>query len=380
MSYLYVGSFQRAKGIRTFSFDEESGEARLIGSGFTEIDSGSALADTERGIIYFTNQDVENPAFQFGGGGEVYALKVGDDGNLSLFDKTPSYGVHPAYSALSRDRRHMIVTHYTPPFSVATTVEREENGEITIKPVLSDSTTALFGIEEDGSFGRILDVVKHPMRPGRKENPHLHSVNLSPLWDIYAVCDMASDEIYMFKIEGDRLVTTGNTPFEVEIGAGPRYSAFHPTAPLLFVNCEHKPLLKVFLYDRKGTLEPVSSKKILPEGMEENPRYNPTGMALSRDGGFLYITVRGADIVSVFRIDAETGGACFHDSYALAGEGPRSCAISPDGNFLAVANKQSNTVEILKIGADGRLSPCSVVDSPSPGVVIFFGKDGENLE
>lgn len=72
--------------------------------------------------------------------------------------------------------------------------------------------------------------------------------------------------------------------------------------------------------------------------------------------------------------------ACFEQSYKLAGEGPRSCAISPDGHFLAVANKASDTVELLKIGEDGHLAPCSVIEATSPGVVIFFDKDGEPIE
>ena len=124
---MFVGSFGGKTGIHMYRFDRENGKAELVESAFPEINVGHALVDGERGLVYVTNEKPDNPAFTFGGGGEVYALSVdGESGHLSLRDKTLSYGAQPSYSAVDRAKRRMIVPHFAAPNSVVTKVERGE--------------------------------------------------------------------------------------------------------------------------------------------------------------------------------------------------------------------------------------------------------------
>ena len=371
--FMYVGSLGAKPGICAYRFDEEKGTAERVQSAFTKTEVGHAMPDEERGLVYFTDQVSANPAFPFGGGGEVLAMKADEvSGELSLLDKSLSYGVHPTYTAFDREKKYMIVPHFTPGESVATLVERDEKGGFAVKPVLSDANTVLFEMNPDGSFGRVSDVYTHPAEPELSVNPHLHSVNLSPLWDVFAVCDMGTDKVYMFSLRDGRLLPSGNTPLQLPRGCGPRYSAFHPTKPVVFINCERKPLVKSFRYDENGNLTELCSVSALPEGMEEDRHFNPTDISLSADGKFLYAAVRGADIISVFETDADTGALKMVQSYKLQGEGPRGCNLTPDGRFLAVANKLSGTVEILRVDGEGRLSPNCIVEDMRPGVVVFL--------
>lgn len=370
--YMFVGSFGGKTGIRFYRFDPETGGAELIQSIFPEINVGHALVDDARGLIYVTNERPDNPAFAFGGGGEVYALSVdGESGRLRLWDKTLSYGALPTYSAMDRAKRRMIVPHFAAPFSVVTKVEQGEDGRFEIVPVFSDSNTVLLSLKEDGAFGGVLDIYTHPMEEGYAENPHLHSVNRSPLCDLYAVCDMGTDKLYLFRIENDKLVPAGNSPLQLSKGCGPRYGAFHPAKPWLFIDCEREPLVKAFSYDNKGDLREVCSVSALPRGVEPGPNDHPSGLALSGGGNYLYVLVRGSDLVSVYKTDGETGALEMIQAYQLAGRGPRGCSLSPGGKYLAVANKDSGTVEVLAVNPDGPLSAHGVIENPSPGVVAF---------
>ena len=124
----------------------------------------------------------------------------------------------------------------------------------------------------------------------------------------------------------------------------------------LFTNCEREPLVKAFSYENDGTLHEVCSVSALPGGTEPASNHNPSGLSLSEDGKYLYVLVRGIDLVSVYKTDEATGALEMIQAYKLKGRGPRGCSLSPDGKHLAVANKLSDTVEVLAVNPDGTLS------------------------
>ena len=87
----------------------------------------------------------------------------------------------------------------------------------------------------------------------------------------------------------------------------------------------------------------------------------PSGVAVSPDGGSVYVTNGGSDSVSQYDVDA--GGALSPKNPATVatGDGPFGVAVSPDGGSVYVTNILSDSVSQYDVGAGGLLSP-----SPRP--------------
>lgn len=86
---------------------------------------------------------------------------------------------------------------------------------------------------------------------------------------------------------------------------------------------------------------------------------NPSFLALSDDGRFLY-TVHGDETeVSAFRIDPRTGRLQFINRQGTRGRNPVHLALDPTGRHLVVSNHLGGSVAVLPVNADGSLAPLS---------------------
>lgn len=90
---------------------------------------------------------------------------------------------------------------------------------------------------------------------------------------------------------------------------------------------------------------------------------NPTFLALSHDGRFLYavneignFSGRPSGAVSAFRIDQQSGKLTLLNQEPSGGSGPCHVAIDNTGRCVLVANYGSGSVAAFKADADGRLS------------------------
>lgn len=98
----------------------------------------------------------------------------------------------------------------------------------------------------------------------------------------------------------------------------------------------------------QGTLELVDVVKDL---------INPSFLALSSNGEFLY-TVHGDETdVSAFKVDRATGKLKFINRESTQGKNPVHLAIDPTGRFLVVSNHIGASLAVLPIREDGSLAP-----------------------
>ena len=65
-------------------------------------------------------------------------------------------------------------------------------------------------------------------------------------------------------------------------------------------------------------------------------------------GAFLYVSNRGHDSISIFRISERDGELKFMKCVSSEGKYPWSLNMDIHGNYLMVANQHSNNVVILK--------------------------------
>ncbi len=158
------------------------------------------------------------------------------------------------------------------------------------------------------------------------------------------------------KVKAESYLCPGS-PLQRSPGSAPRYSAFHPQLPYLFVNKENKPLISAFRYDEEGKLEHIWTVDALPPQITPSEGFLQSDICLGKSGQYLYSLLRVVNVISVFKIDGKTGKLTLVQAFENACAGGRGCAVSPDGRFLIVAALEGHEVAAYPIGEDGRLSP-----------------------
>ena len=105
--------------------------------------------------------------------------------------------------------------------------------------------------------------------------------------------------------------------------------------------------ISIFKVDSaNGTLEPIDIVKNL---------VNPSFLALSADGEFLY-TVHGDESeATAFRVDRRTGLLSFINRQSTQGKNPVHLALDPTSRFLVVSNHIGGSLAVLPVNADGSL-------------------------
>lgn len=99
-----------------------------------------------------------------------------------------------------------------------------------------------------------------------------------------------------------------------------------------------------------GTLELVGIERDL---------VNPSFLALSKDGNFLY-TIHGDESeVSAFTVDRQTGHLSFLNRQSTQGKNPVHLAFDPSGKFLVIANHIGASLAVVPLNEDGSLAPLS---------------------
>lgn len=108
----------------------------------------------------------------------------------------------------------------------------------------------------------------------------------------------------------------------------------------------------------QGALELVAIEKGL---------VNPSFLALSRDGQFLYTVHGDAAEVSAFAVERQTGLLRFINRESTQGRNPVHLALDPSGRFLVVSNHIGASLAVLPINADGALAPlCQLIALEGP--------------
>src|SRR5579862_2236893 len=128
------------------------------------------------------------------------------------------------------------------------------------------------------------------------------------------------------------------------------------------------PLVFVGTYSRRGS-EGIYVFRVDPETgaltqIGSAPAENPSNLALSPDGRFLYAVNELSEYegqpggaASAFEIDPPTGNLTFLNRQPVLGAGPCHGMVDPSGRWLVTANYGGGSHTILQIGDDGRLKP-----------------------
>ena len=345
---------QGERGILAASYDSETGDFTVLDRTEPGLNAGQVIADKERGLLYYVNEAAAPAGMA---GGEIYTFRADPEtGALTTCGHVPSLGNLPSYPALTGNTKFLVVTHHAGSGSVFKTVTKDD-GTIETAETFEETSLVLFRLDPEGCPEKAVDLVRfygHGASPDQK-NPHLHSVKLSPDGKILFVCDKGTDQVYSFRVdtEAGKLVMLdclSGLP-----GSSPRYAVFHPEAPYIYFNNETRSVLNTVRYDEAGKLELVSSVSCREDGSLDEKGMQ-CDLLITKDGRFLYETIRETAQVAVFEIDPETHLPKLIEVIDAGNrQAGRGLMLSPDERFLHVAAMPDNGIITYKRKADGRL-------------------------
>lgn len=200
----------------------------------------------------------------------------------------------------------------------------------------------------------------------------MHSVAFVSASEAYA-CDLGTDEVLHLKVGEGTLETAQPRSIKLPGGSGPRHLAIHPNKKWVYVNDELSCTLTFLTRSDDGSLHLRDSIATLPEG-HPTPQETTSEIELHPNQKWLYVSNRGHDSISVFRLSDE--GVPSLVEIATAGvKEPRGFAIDPSGKWLIVAGQNSNDLASLKIDqTTGQLGEPYAKVAISKPVCVIFGR------
>jgi 6-phosphogluconolactonase len=161
--------------------------------------------------------------------------------------------------------------------------------------------------------------------------------------------------------------------FPTTPGRAPRFSAFHPRLPYVFIVNEREPSLSSFRFDSTtGDVRHIQTVPTIADGYS-GPRVAPSDIHVHPNGRFVYGSNRGDDSIAIFRIDEPTGRVSRVAVVKTLGVNPRGFDFEPSGRFLIVGNQGSNSIVTFAVDLNsGELSPTGAwADVPRPACIRF---------
>jgi 6-phosphogluconolactonase len=208
----------------------------------------------------------------------------------------------------------------------------------------------------------------------RQKSAHAHDVVLAPGGKYALVTDLGADRIFVYPFDASSRTLAPGESTSVPAGAGPRHLVFSRDGRFVLVNTELTAELRSYHWDPKaGRLSAVQDIPAYPAG--KNGEKSTSELALSKDGRFAYLALRGdQDSLIVYALNTRKGTLREIQRVSSGGKVPWSFGIDRTGRWLLVTNEGSNSVVEMKIDrTTGKLSTTAQsVTIPGPAVVAFL--------
>jgi len=316
---LYVGTYTSAEGggagVRLTEYDPATG--RITGTGtLTGVPDPSYLAVHPDGRTLYAVDERQD--------GAVTAVRLADRKVLSA---RSTGGAAPCHLSVHTGGRWLLSANY-------------RSGSVAVHP-----------IDASGALGERTDLVAHttPAPGPGQQGPHAHQFTTAPDGGHVLAVDLGTDTVYSYRLDEDRGTLTEVARAHTRPGAGPRHLTFHPGGRHAYLANEVDDTVAVCAY------EPATGRLTigdpLPTGSSGGTNY-PAQFLVTANGSYAFLANRGHN--SVARYAVEDAGARLRllGTVPVAGDFPRQIAFSPDGRLLFAANQRSGTVSVFHVDAE----------------------------
>lgn len=335
----------RGKGISLCSLDSASGQLDCIATMPSTPNPSHLTTDRSGEYLYCVN---ELKQYHGVSGSTVSAYRMDrSSGQMQLLSQQLTCGADACFVRLWHDEKWLFTANYS-------------GGSIAVFPVL-----------ENHAIGPASCVLRHTgkgVNPRRQEGPHPHQILFAPDGVHIYVPDLGLDRLVCYRFDGEKgWLEKDNWPDILgNPGQGIRHGVFRGDGKRLYVMTEMAAQVNVYDYDPasgQAKLCQVCDTVDTPVGvLGAAIRLHPTEK-------WLYVSVRGADKLVVFRVGAD-GLLAFQSEVASGGSIPRDFNLTPDGKYLLAANQDSDNVCVYAIDGCGDLHLIGPCGSPMGAVTV----------
>ena len=170
--------------------------------------------------------------------------------------------------------------------------------------------------------------------PTRQTEPHTHFIGKTPDGDL-AVCDLGTD-VLAFYDKNLQLISETKVPS----GYGIRHLTFAKDGRYIYAVNELVSSISIFSY-KGGKAELTNTVKIDCK----NEKANGAAIRLSKDGKYLYISLREENVICVYAVN--DGELTLLQTIDCGGDSPRDFNIFD--NYLICCNENSNNVVVFQL-------------------------------
>ena len=316
---------------------------------------GEVTLDTEKKQLtdYHLLYQVERPTYLLKKDGCIYScMKRGENGGVAMIRDGKEQaavemaGAAPCHISADPNRPYFYVSWY-------------HQGMVSVIEKVADGLIERCRVAHHGSS-------IHP----NQEKPHVHFAQISPCGRYLFVCDLGTDEVYLYSPQSDGTLIEHYRE-KTPAGMGPRHLTFHPVLPFVYVLGELSSqvlVLELEAESRKTVQRQLISA--LPENFQgENAA---AAIRISSDGRYLYASNRGHDSIAVFQVGAD-GLLSLVEIVPTEGRTPRDFALSPEEDFLVAAHQDSDNLTLFARDQEsGRLTLCQKEVYAPECVCVFF--------
>lgn len=324
--FIYVGTFQGedSEGLYVFNFDRLTGQLTHIQTVTDRLGPNFQALHPNEKFLYSVSDDqfAEDQPY-----GTLSAYKIDHEtGKLELLNEQSVNGRGPAHVSVDPVGEYVYVSNY------------------------SEGNVVMYSLNEDGTVNVAVDIKQHEgssIREDRQQSAHVHSVYPSADGKYIYVSDLGIDQIRIYWIDRENDLMVPATPpfFSSEPGSGPRHFTIHPNGLFAYSVEELSLTVSALNVDlESGDLTQFQRLSLLPDGITPQQSMSAADIHISPDGRFLYASVRGENLISIFDIDLKTGELSPIGHESTIGGHPRNFMIDQQGEFLLVANRDHDHV------------------------------------
>lgn len=281
--------------------------------------------------------------------GGIYRCQF-KEGEIRVLDKTPLD--RPMYAIIRENKLYVILREIdtVTRFGGIMSFDIAKDGSL-INPSVLESTNGVvpchFEVSKNDMFvanylsGNISKIGKKTavhrgkgVNPIRQEAAHTHFVCATPD-EKYVLCtDLGLDKIFVYDYQLNEICS-----IKLPDGSGPRHLCFSSCGKYLYCVNELSSDVSVLEWNN-GNLKLKNTYPAIPDFSGES-----TAAAIRIKGEYLYISNRGADTISRFKI-VDDGLELLENTYC-GGNSPRDFNIIDD--YIICTNQDSNNVTVLKL-------------------------------
>jgi 6-phosphogluconolactonase (cycloisomerase 2 family) len=251
---------------------------------------------------------------------------------VARVDVGGAYGCH---AVMAPDAATIYVSHYG-------------TGEVGVIPLAADGTPL------SATPGQTVSHVGSGPRSDRQEGPHAHSAAFAPGGRHLVVADLGTDELRRYAVGKEGRLDEAGIAATLPPGSGPRHLIVR--GDLLYVVCELDHRLRTLRWDRASATAEIIAEHptTLAPQRTGDAVYDAHVDLVHRDAGdILLVSVRGADVISVFDVAPE--GELTYRAAIDAGYWPRHFAVV--GERLVVGAEKGHEIRAFALADVVALPP-----------------------